>query len=95
MTWRFEWNVDKANGNTVKHGVSFEEAATVFCDPIAAIFDDANHSNEEPRELIIGHSNKNLLLLVCFTERDNVIRIISARKVTRGERKDYEEHQIG
>ena len=95
MTWCFEWNVDKANINTAKHGVSFEEAATVFRDPLAAIFDDAKHSDEESRELIIGHSNKNRLLLVCFTERDNVIRLINARKVTRGERQDYEKHQIG
>ncbi len=95
MTWCFEWNVDKANGNTAKHGVSFEEAATVFCGPIAAIFGDAKHSDEESREIIIGHSDMNRLLLVCFTERDNVIRIISARKATRRERQDYEEHQIG
>ncbi len=80
MTWCFEWNVDIANVNTAKHGVSFEEAATVFCAPLAAIFDEATHSDEESRELIIGHPNKNLLLLVCFSEREDVIRIISARK---------------
>lgn len=94
MNLRFEWDVNKATANTAKHGVSFEEVATVFRDPIATIFDDEDHSDEESREIIIGHSDMNRLLLVCFTERDDAIRIISARKATRKERRDYEEHQI-
>ena len=94
MNLRFEWDVNKATANTAKHDVSFEEVATVFRDPIAAIFDDEDHSDEEWREIIIGHSDKNRLLLVCFTERDDAIRIISARKATRRERRDYEEYQI-
>ena len=94
MNLRFEQDVTKATANTAKHGVSFEEAATVFRDPIAAIFDDEEHSDEELRELIIGHSGRNRLLLVYFTEFDDTIRIISARKATRRERRDYEEHQV-
>jgi len=94
MNLRFEWDINKANSNLTKHGVDFEEAATVFRDPIAAIFDDEEHSDYEFRELIIGHSDRNRLLLVYFTERENAIRIISARKATRRERKDYEKYQI-
>ena len=95
MSLRFELDVNKATANTAKHGVSFEEAATVFRDPLAFIFDDEDHSDEELREIIIGHSDAHRLLLVCFTERDNAIRIISAREATRRERRDYEEHRIG
>jgi uncharacterized DUF497 family protein len=91
MTLEFEWHHDKAVLNKKKHGVSFEEAATVFGDPSAAIFDDVSHSEEEPREIIIGHSAKSRLLLICFTERGKAIRIISARRATKQERKDYEE----
>ena len=94
MSLHFEWDVNKATANIAKHGVSFAEAATVFRDPIAAIFDDEDHSDEELREIIIGHSDRNRLLLVYFTERDDTIRIISARRATRRERRDYEEHQI-
>jgi uncharacterized DUF497 family protein len=88
----FEWNESKANANLKKHGVSFEEAKTVFDKPIAVIFDDEAHSTDERREIIIGHSRKNRLLLVSFTERSNFIRIISARPVTRREREDYEQN---
>lgn len=88
----FEWDESKAAANLKKHGVSFEEAKTVFANPIAVIFDDEAHSIDEQRELIIGHSQKNRLLLVSFTERFNVIRIISARPVTRREREDYEQN---
>jgi uncharacterized DUF497 family protein len=86
----FEWDQDKAASK--KHGVTFEEAATVYSDPLAAIFDDAVHSEEEQREIIVGHSAKNRLLLVCFTERAEAVRIISARRATKQERKDYEEN---
>ena len=91
MSLEFEWDKDKASSNQKKHRVTFEEAATVFADPVAAIFDDEAHSGEEEREIIIGHSAENRLLLVCFTERAGAIRIISARRATKKERRDYEE----
>jgi uncharacterized DUF497 family protein len=91
MDLSFEWDKEKAASNQKKHQVSFEEAATVFADPLAAIFDDEVHSDEEQREIIVGHSAKNRLLLVCFTERAGAIRIISARRATKKERRDYEE----
>jgi uncharacterized protein len=94
MNVRFEWDNHKAATNLEKHKVSFDEAATVFNDTFARIFLDENHSLDEHREIIIGHSSFNRLLLVCFTERvKDVIRIISARIVTKKERKDYEEDQ--
>ncbi|QHG16759.1 BrnT family toxin [Nostoc sp. ATCC 53789] len=86
----FEWDQSKAATNLKKHGVSFEEAKTVFGNSLAVIFDDEAHSIDEQREIIIGHSQQNLLLLICFTERSNTIRIISARLATRKEREDYE-----
>ncbi len=92
MSLEFEWDKDKASSNEKKHQVTFEEAATVFADPLAAIFDDVVHSEEEQREIIIGHSADNRLLLVCFTERAGAIRIISARRATKREHKDYEEN---
>lgn len=91
MSIRFSWDGRKAARNHKVHdGVTFEEAATVFRDPAAYIFDDDEHSDEEYRELIIGHSTRNRLLIVSFTERDDVIRIISARKVDAGEQRAYE-----
>lgn len=91
MSVGFEWNARKAALNLSKHGVGFVEATTVFDDPLAAIFDDLDHALEERREIIVGHSIIDRLLLVCFSERTDVIRIFSARPVTRRERKDYEE----
>jgi uncharacterized DUF497 family protein len=91
MALEFEWDAAKAASNQRKHGVSFVEAASVFADSLAAIFDDDEHSEEESREIIVGHSNKNRLLMVSFTERRGAIRIISARVATKRERKDYEE----
>jgi uncharacterized DUF497 family protein len=91
MQLRFEWDEGKAASNLSKHKVSFEEAQTVFYNPLACIFDDEWHSLDEPREIIVGHSNSARLLLVCFTERDpGLIRIISARRATKRERRDYE-----
>ena len=92
MSLEFEWDGDKAAANQKKHRVTFEEAATVFADPFAAIFDDDAHSEEELREIIIGHSAENRLLPVSFTERAGAIRIISARRATKRERQDYEEN---
>lgn len=91
MKLRFEWDARKAFTNRMKYGVSFEEAMTVFADPFACIFDDPYHSIAESREIIIGLSQKQRLLLVCFTEREDGVRIISARKSTKLERQDYEE----
>jgi uncharacterized protein len=88
----FEWDETKAATNLKKHGVTFEEAKTVFDNALALIFDDEAHSIDEEREIIIGHSQSNRLLLVCFTERPNAIRIISARLATRREREDYEQN---
>lgn len=89
----FEWDKKKAAINLKKHNVSFDEATTVFDDPLAHIFDDEDHSEEEHREIIIGHSIIRRLLVVCFAERaEDLIRIFSARSATRRERKDYEEN---
>ena len=91
MALRFEWDIDKARTNLQKHGVSFDEAATAFRDRLASIFDDENHSTEEFREIIIGHSAAGRLLLVSFTEKANsTVRIISARVATKQERINYE-----
>ncbi len=94
MSVRFEWDIQKAKINQRRHKVSFEEACTVFSDPLGRIFDDESHSTpNEQREIIIGHSQKQHVLLVCFTElRPNVIRIISAREATSREQQDYEEN---
>lgn len=93
MSLRFEWDPQKAATNLAKHGVAFEEALTVFSDPLGRIFDDEDHSVEEQREIIIGHSVKQRLLVVCFTApQDEVIRLFSARKATKRERQDYEEN---
>jgi uncharacterized DUF497 family protein len=92
MSLRFEWDPEKAKKNTAKHDVSFEEALTVFADPLARIFPDEEHSVHELREIIVGHSAHRQLLLVNFTSTDQRVRIFSARKATRRERKDYEEN---
>jgi uncharacterized protein len=90
---RFEWDPAKATSNIRKHVISFDEAVTVFKDPLAFIFDDTTHSEQENREIIIGTSALRRMVLVCFVERlENVIRIISARAATRQEIKDYEEN---
>lgn len=93
MNFRFEWDANKVNANAPKHAVSFEEAATVFQDAMAVIFEGENHPDEELREIIVGHSDRNGLLLICFTECNDVICIINARRATRREHRDYEEHQ--
>lgn len=88
---RFEWDSKKATENLAKHRVSFEEAVTVFYDPLAATFPDPDHSVGEVREITVGHSASSRLLLVCHTERHgNTIRLISARLATRAERKRHE-----
>ena len=87
----FEWDDAKARTNLEKHGVSFEEAQTVFDDPHAGIRDDPDHSVGEVREVIVGFSERERLLLVSFTQRAEIIRIINARFATRRERRIYEE----
>jgi len=88
----FEWDARKAKRNVEKHGVTFDEAATVFDDVLASIFPDEDRSGEETRDIIVGYSILNRLLLVCFTERGNRIRLISARKATSLERYRHEKH---
>lgn len=87
----FEWNEEKAASNLSKHGVSFDEAKTIFDDPLYVDFYDPDHSYEEHRYIMIGKSQQGRLLLVSYTERGNAIRLISARAVTRTEREAYEE----
>jgi uncharacterized DUF497 family protein len=87
---RFSWDDRKATANKRKHRVSFDEAITVFVDPLARAFDDPDHSQGEQRALLIGRSLPGRLLLVVHAERADTIRIISARKATPRERENYE-----
>ena len=87
----FEWDSNKAATNLAKHGVSFEEAKTVFDDPLYIDFYDLDHSDDEHRYIMIGMSEQNRLLLVAYTERGDVIRLISAREATKAERRAYEQ----
>ena len=91
MTQRFEWDETKAVTNLRKHGVPFEEAASVFSDPLAYTFGDPDHSVGEQRLLTFGFSQLGRLLAVVHAERGRAIRIISARKATRHERSIYEQ----
>ena len=88
---KFEWDENKAAKNLSKHQVSFDEAKTVFDDPLYIDFYDPDHSEEEDRYLIVGQSTHGRLLIVSYTERGNSVRLISAREVTRKERRVYEE----
>lgn len=89
---RFVWDEDKARANKKKHGVSFEEARTVFFDENAIEFPDPDHSGEEERFIMLGFSFKLNILVVCYCyrENDSVVRIFSARKATNKERLNYE-----
>ncbi len=87
----FVWDQNKAIANLSKHEVSFDEATTVFDDPLYVDFFDPDHSYDENRYIIIGLSLNNRLLIVAYVERDDTIRLISAREATRRERKNYEE----
>jgi uncharacterized DUF497 family protein len=80
---KFEWDEEKAAANLAKHGVSFEEAQSVFDDPLYVDFYDPDHSQDEHRYIIIGESQQRRLIIVSYTERDDVIRLISAREVTK------------
>ena len=89
---RFEWDAAKAKGNEEKHGVTFDEATTVFGDPLALTFDDVEHSEGEPRYLTFGLSSGNRALVVAHTSRGDNIRIISARVMTPRERRGYDQY---
>lgn len=88
---RFEWDGAKATSNFEKHGVSFDEAITVWEDPLFVVFADPDHSMDESRLIMVGLSNEERTLVVSFTERSDAIRLISAREATRSEREYYEE----
>jgi hypothetical protein len=87
---RFEWNRDKASSNLRKHRVSFDEAVTVFYDPLAATFEDPDHSQGERRSITVGYSVRSRLLVVSHTDRPGGVRLISARRATRNERNRHE-----
>ncbi len=87
----FEWDADKAARNFAKHGVSFQDAATVFGDPLALTYYDSSHSDDEDRYLTFGHSSAGQLLTVSHTDRGDKTRIISARIATKTERQQYEQ----
>ena len=86
----FEWDRAKAHQNLVKHQVSFEEAITVFFDPLSATFRDPDHSRDEDRYITFGHTSRHRLLVVSHGEKDKIIGIISARRATAHERKRHE-----
>ena len=91
MGLSFEWDAKKAASNKNKHGVLFEEASTVFGDPLSLMIEDPLHSIGEERFIIIGKSNRQRTVVVVYAERGNKIRIISARLATSHEKKTYEE----
>ncbi len=86
----FEWDNRKAENNELKHKISFHEASTVFNDPYSLFSDDPDHSQMEERYIAIGHSYRNRILFVSYTEREDKIRIISSRLATKKEKKSYE-----
>ncbi|MFM7355076.1 MAG: BrnT family toxin [Microcystis aeruginosa] len=88
---QFDWDKNKTERNLSKHEVSFEEAKTVFDDPLYVDFYDPEHSEDEDRYLLVGQSNRGRLLIISYTERGNLIRLISAREVTKTERETYEQ----
>ena len=91
MGYTFEWDPEKADANLQKHGVSFDDASTVFGDPLSLLMPDPDHSADEERYIVLGMSAHQKLLVVAFAERPPNTRLISARRATRAERKRYEE----
>ena len=87
---KFEWDKNKEKQNIKKHNISFDEAVTVFYDPLSATFHDPDHSIEEDRFITVGYSSQGRLFIVSHTEREEAIRIISARPATISERKRHE-----
>lgn len=94
---KFEWDNNKAQANIEKHGITFHEASTVFSDENAILFDDPEHSMEEERFMLLGMSSQARMLIVCHCYRsaDDIIRIISARKATKTETRQYIEINEG
>ena len=90
MAYIFEWDSAKALANAGRHGVTFDEASTVFGDPLALLMADPDHSEGEARYLLLGMSTRQRLLVVAFAERPPMTRLISARRATRPERRRYE-----
>ena len=90
MVYYFGWSTEKADINLQKHGVSFDEASTVFGDPLSLTMPDIDHSFMEERFLLLGLSTLNRLLVISYSERDNITRLISAREATPRERRYYE-----
>lgn len=91
MGYIFEWDVEKAKTNSRNHGVTFDEASTVFGDPLALLMPDPDHSLDEKRYLLLGRSSQHRLVVVAFAERTPRTRLISARRATQRERRRYEE----
>ncbi len=88
---RFEWDPDKAAANLEAHGVSFEEASTVFGSSLTATFFDPDHSNDEDRYLTFGESDASRLRVIVHTDRGDSVRIVSAREMTRREPRQYDD----
>jgi uncharacterized protein len=88
----FEWDPRKAKKNLALHGITFDEASTAFQDTLSLTIFDPLHSEKEDRFILIGNSRNNHVLIIIYTERANHIRLISARKATQNERKQYEEN---
>ena len=91
MGYIFEWDAKKAHANVHKHGVTFDEASTVFADPLSLLMPDPDHSLDEERYLLLGMSSRQRILVVAFADRPPGTRLISARRATLGERRRYEE----
>ncbi|MDE0440893.1 MAG: BrnT family toxin [Gammaproteobacteria bacterium] len=91
MSYEFEWDANKAEGNLRKHQVTFNEASTVFADPLAMLMPDPDHSVGEERHIVLGASAAGRLLVVSHAERPPRTRLISARPATRNERQQYEQ----
>jgi uncharacterized DUF497 family protein len=94
MSLLFEWDKRKALANRKKHGITFEEASTVFSDPLSLTIPDPVHSSGEDRYISIGTSAESKLIVIVHTDRQNMIRIISARKATGNEKRQYEEGSV-
>ena len=88
---QFEWDAEKAASNAKKHGVSFQEAATAFGDPFSVTIVDPDHSEDEDRYVLLGETYQGRLVVVVHTDREETVRIISARLASRRERKSYEQ----
>jgi len=91
LTMKFTWDPEKAASNLVKHGLAFEEASAAFADPLAHSIPDPLHSHEEDRFVLMGLTNTNRLAVVVYTERDETVRLISARVAAPAERRRYEQ----